>query len=59
MDGHTHKGIYTFKVHGQLNHFIPDLLLDNEPPQYLQLYFYDAILRKKIDLVFFQNYGQV
>ncbi|XP_021759606.1 uncharacterized protein LOC110724492 [Chenopodium quinoa] len=43
MDGDIHKGIYALKVHGQIYHNIPDLLPDNEPPQYLQLYFYDAM----------------
>ncbi|XP_021851591.2 uncharacterized protein [Spinacia oleracea] len=38
----THKGIYVFKLHGQIYHYIPDLLPDNDNPKYLQLYFYDA-----------------
>ncbi|XP_021761053.1 uncharacterized protein LOC110725888 isoform X2 [Chenopodium quinoa] len=43
MDGDIHKGIYALKAHGQIYHNIPDLLPDNEPPKYLQLYFYDAM----------------
>ncbi|XP_021722692.1 uncharacterized protein LOC110690169 [Chenopodium quinoa] len=38
----THKGIYLFKLHGQMYHFVPDLLPDNDNPKYLQLYFYDG-----------------
>ncbi|XP_031099719.1 uncharacterized protein LOC116003920 [Ipomoea triloba] len=36
------KGIYTFKVQGQMYHFINDLLPDGCPPRNLQLYFYDT-----------------
>ncbi|XP_031103123.1 uncharacterized protein LOC116006774 [Ipomoea triloba] len=36
------KGIYTFKVQGQIYHFINDLLPDGCPPRNLQLYFYDT-----------------
>lgn len=42
IDSQTHKGIYVFRLHGQLYHFIPDLLPVGERPKYLQLYFYDA-----------------
>ncbi|XP_031127556.1 uncharacterized protein LOC116029649 [Ipomoea triloba] len=36
------KGIYTFKVQGQMYHFINNLLPDGCPPRNLQLYFYDT-----------------
>lgn len=34
-------GIHTFRVQGQMYHFIPDLLPSGEKPKNLQLYFYD------------------
>ncbi|XP_070028974.1 uncharacterized protein [Nicotiana sylvestris] len=34
-------GIYTFRVQGQMYHFIEDLVPSNENPRNLQLYFYD------------------
>ncbi|XP_019233403.1 PREDICTED: uncharacterized protein LOC109214007 [Nicotiana attenuata] len=34
-------GIYTFRVQGQMYHFIDDLVPSNEKPRNLQLYFYD------------------
>lgn len=37
-----HKGIYTFKVQGQIYHYINNLLPENDQPKYLQLYFYDT-----------------
>ena len=36
------NGIYTLTLHGQVYHFIPDLLPDSENPNYLQMYFYDG-----------------
>nr|XP_016506750.1 PREDICTED: uncharacterized protein LOC107824485 [Nicotiana tabacum] len=33
--------IYTFRVQGQMYHFIDDLIPSNEKPRNLQLYFYD------------------
>ncbi|VFQ91507.1 unnamed protein product [Cuscuta campestris] len=36
------KGIYTFKVQGQIYHFINDMLPDGCPLRNLQLYFYDT-----------------
>ncbi|KAG5588307.1 hypothetical protein H5410_048741 [Solanum commersonii] len=36
-----YHGIYTFRVQGQMYHFIPDLLSSSEKPKNLQLYFYD------------------
>ncbi|CAH9124107.1 unnamed protein product [Cuscuta epithymum] len=36
------QGIYTFRVQGQIYHFINDLLPDGCPPRNLQLYFYDT-----------------
>ena len=42
IDAHTHKGIYVFKLHGQLYHYVPSLLLDGlVKPKFLQLYFFD------------------
>lgn len=41
-DANTHKGIYLFKGHGQMYHFVPDLLPTNGKAKYLQLYFYDG-----------------
>ena len=41
-DGRSVKGIYVFKLQGQLYHYVPDLTPDDgQPPKYLQLYFYD------------------
>lgn len=42
FDAGTYKGIYVFKLHGQMYHFVPDFLPRDEGPKYLQLYFYDA-----------------
>ncbi|XP_021864128.1 uncharacterized protein [Spinacia oleracea] len=42
VDAKTEKGIYVFKLHGQIYHYIPDLLPSNETLKYLQLYFYDG-----------------
>ncbi|XP_021770669.1 uncharacterized protein LOC110734832 [Chenopodium quinoa] len=36
------KGIYLFKGHGQMYHFVPDLLPADGKAKYLQLYFYDG-----------------
>ncbi|XP_059275349.1 uncharacterized protein LOC132029943 [Lycium ferocissimum] len=36
-----YHGIYTFRVQGQMYHFIPDLLPSGEKAKSLQLYFYD------------------
>ena len=48
VDARTHKGIYVFKLHGQLYHYVPDLLpLDSEKPKFLQLYFYDGAFEKE------------
>ncbi|XP_021750174.1 uncharacterized protein LOC110715861 [Chenopodium quinoa] len=41
-DSDTHKGIYVFKGHGQMYHFVPDLLPTDGKAKYLQLYFYDG-----------------
>ncbi|XP_021717622.1 uncharacterized protein LOC110685399 [Chenopodium quinoa] len=38
----TYKGIYLFKMHGQVYHSVPDLLPDDGSPKFLQLYFYDG-----------------
>jgi len=35
------RGIYTFRVQGQMYHFIDDLIAANDRPKNLQLYFYD------------------
>ena len=38
IDGRTHKSIYVFKLHGQLYHYVPDLLPDSDAkPKFLQL----------------------
>ncbi|XP_048501440.1 uncharacterized protein LOC104885353 [Beta vulgaris subsp. vulgaris] len=42
FDSCTQKGIYVFKLHGQIYHFIPNLLPTDHNPKFLQLYFYDA-----------------
>ena len=36
------RGIYTFKVQGQVYHYINELLPPDGHPSYLQLYFYDT-----------------
>nr|GMD70485.1 uncharacterized protein LOC109183853 isoform X1 [Ipomoea batatas] len=36
------KEIYTFKVQGQMHHFINDLMLGDQPPKNLQLYVFDT-----------------
>ncbi|XP_021725285.1 uncharacterized protein LOC110692557 [Chenopodium quinoa] len=41
-DGSIHKGIYVFKLHGQIYHNLPDLIPDEQGPRYLHLYFYDG-----------------
>ncbi|KAK9091926.1 hypothetical protein Syun_026837 [Stephania yunnanensis] len=38
----SNMGVYTFRVQGQIHHFINNLLPDKEHPSYLQLYFYDT-----------------
>eukprot|EP00268_Persea_americana_P006656 TRINITY_DN12398_c0_g2_i1.p1 TRINITY_DN12398_c0_g2~~TRINITY_DN12398_c0_g2_i1.p1 ORF type:complete len:136 (-),score=2.24 TRINITY_DN12398_c0_g2_i1:268-675(-) len=35
------RGIYTFKVQGQVYHYIDDLIPTDGHPSFLQLYFYD------------------
>ncbi|XP_021768899.1 uncharacterized protein LOC110733168 [Chenopodium quinoa] len=42
FDSKSKKGIYVFKMHGQIYHFVPDLLPEKKHPKYLQLYFYDG-----------------
>ncbi|XP_021721983.1 uncharacterized protein LOC110689507 [Chenopodium quinoa] len=42
FDASTYKGIYVFKMHGQMYHFVLDLLPYKGTPKYLQLYFYDG-----------------
>ncbi|XP_074293042.1 uncharacterized protein LOC141619937 [Silene latifolia] len=39
---HRNRGIYTFRVQGQVYHFINDILPTEERPWYIQLYFYDT-----------------
>ncbi|KAK9117958.1 hypothetical protein Scep_016051 [Stephania cephalantha] len=36
------KGIYTFRIQGQVYHYINQLLPCNDQPSYLQLYFFDT-----------------
>lgn len=38
----NYKGIYTFRVQGQVYHYINELLPNDNCPSYLQLYFYDT-----------------
>ena len=43
IDARTHKGIYIFKLHGQLYHYVPSLLTDSiAKPKFQQLYFFDG-----------------
>ena len=37
-----YKGIYTFRVQGQIYHYINELVPMDNKPSYLQLYFYDT-----------------
>lgn len=37
-----YKGIYTFRIQGQVYHYINELLPSDNNPSYLQLYFYDT-----------------
>ncbi|XP_057534285.1 uncharacterized protein LOC130812729 [Amaranthus tricolor] len=49
IDSRTYKSIYVFKLHGQLYHFVPDLIADDDKvPKLLQLYFYDAQYEKDL-----------
>ena len=55
IGGHTdskaRKGVYVFKLHRQLCHYVPGLSpVDGEPPKYLQLYFYDP--QQEIEMCF-------
>ncbi|XP_077242512.1 uncharacterized protein LOC143883026 [Tasmannia lanceolata] len=36
------KGVYTFKIHRQLHHYIPSLMPTDSCSKFLQLYFYDT-----------------
>ena len=36
------KGVYTFRVQGQIHHIIKQLIPVDRPPAFLQLYFYDT-----------------
>ncbi|XP_060966757.1 uncharacterized protein LOC133035082 isoform X2 [Cannabis sativa] len=38
----SNKGIYTFRVQGQIYHYINQLVPPDNHPKYLQLYFYDT-----------------
>jgi hypothetical protein len=38
----TYKGIYTFRIQGQVHHYISNLMPNNNTPCYMQLYFYDT-----------------
>ncbi|KAH9625530.1 hypothetical protein KSS87_020327 [Heliosperma pusillum] len=42
FDAKSYKGIYVFKLYGQIYHYVPDLLPSDGGPRYLQLYFYDG-----------------
>ncbi|KAK9668768.1 hypothetical protein RND81_13G085300 [Saponaria officinalis] len=41
---HRKRGIYTFRVQGQMYHFINDILPTQERPNIQQIYFYDTEL---------------
>ncbi|XP_022887958.1 uncharacterized protein LOC111403621 isoform X1 [Olea europaea var. sylvestris] len=38
----AYKGIYTFRIQGQVYHYVNQLLPENNQPSYMQLYFYDT-----------------
>jgi hypothetical protein len=38
----SYKGIYTFRVQGQVYHYVNELIPKNNRPCYMQLYFYDT-----------------
>ena len=38
----ANKGVYTFRVQGQVHHIIKQLIPEDKPPSFLQLYFYDT-----------------
>ncbi|KAH9615795.1 hypothetical protein KSS87_021796 [Heliosperma pusillum] len=42
FDSTTQKGIYVFRLHGQIYHHVPSLVPCDGKPKYLQLYFYDG-----------------
>ncbi|KAK9723987.1 hypothetical protein RND81_05G039300 [Saponaria officinalis] len=42
IDAKTQKGIYVFKLYGQIYHNLPELIPNDAHPKYLQLYFYDG-----------------
>lgn len=37
-----YRHIYVFKLHGQMYHYLPNLIPEQQNPKYLQLYFYDT-----------------
>ena len=51
INARTHKGIYVFKLHGQLYHYVSSLLPDSlAKPKFLQLYFLMVNMKKRIDV---------
>jgi hypothetical protein len=38
----AYKGIYTFRVQGQVHHYVNQFVPENNSPFYMQLYFYDT-----------------
>jgi hypothetical protein len=38
----SYRGIYTFRVQGQIYHYVNQLMPQNNMPHYMQLYFYDT-----------------
>lgn len=48
IDCCTERGIYVFNLHIQLYHFVPSLVLWDEQPKFLLLYFNDAQHEKDI-----------
>ncbi|KAK9690194.1 hypothetical protein RND81_09G110600 [Saponaria officinalis] len=51
FDVNTKKGIYVFKLHGQIYHNVPSLIPSDAQPRYLQLYFYDELHKNVIDIL--------
>ncbi|XP_021775369.1 uncharacterized protein LOC110739221 [Chenopodium quinoa] len=50
-----HHGIYTFRVQGQVYHYINDIHRNDEQPRYLQLYFYDTDVEYRHRVSIFKN----
>ncbi|XP_021761819.1 uncharacterized protein LOC110726658 [Chenopodium quinoa] len=48
----TYKGIYVFKLHGQMYHFVPHLLANDNSPKYLKL---DRVIHADTTIVLSKN----